>query len=149
MCYFHVKHKKLLFLAVLTSFLILGKIQDGGQDGDHCWWCHRPPAAPPPMVIAVIRPVLEYCLPIFHHSLFTDYLSERVQKKSRLSIIAPDKSYEHCLVSFGLSTLYDRHNDQCIKLLNSISSDYSTNSLACFFRNTEATTIPVKRQFTT
>ena len=21
----------------LLSFLILGKIQDGGQDGDHCW----------------------------------------------------------------------------------------------------------------
>ena len=26
---FYVKHKKLTFLAVLTSFLILGKIQDG------------------------------------------------------------------------------------------------------------------------
>ena len=43
-CYFHVKHTKLLFLAVLTWFLIIGKIQDGGQDGDHC---DRPPAAPP------------------------------------------------------------------------------------------------------
>ena len=42
---FHVKHKKLPFLAVLTWFLILGKI----QDGDHCWWRHRPPAAPPPI----------------------------------------------------------------------------------------------------
>ena len=30
---FYVKHKKLLFLAVLTWFLIFGKIQDGGQDG--------------------------------------------------------------------------------------------------------------------
>ena len=97
----------------------------------------------------VIRPVIEYCSAIFHHSLFTDYLSESVQKKSRLSIIAPDKSYEHCLVSFGLSTLFDRHNDQCIKLFNSISSDYSTNSLACLLRNTEATTIPAKREFTT
>ena len=44
---FHVKHKKLPFLAVLTWFLILGKIQDGSQDGDHCWWRNRPPAAPP------------------------------------------------------------------------------------------------------
>ena len=69
----------------------------------------------------VIRPVLEYCSPIFHHSL-PDCLSERVQKRA-LSIIAPDKSYKHCLVSFGLSTLYDRRNDQCIKLFNSISSD--------------------------
>ena len=42
--------------------------------------------------------------------------SERVQKRA-LSIIAPDKSYKHCVVSFGLSTLYDRRND------NSISSD--------------------------
>ena len=39
----YVKHKKLPFLAVLTWFLIFGKI----QDGNHCWWCHRPPAAPP------------------------------------------------------------------------------------------------------
>ena len=30
------------FLAVLTWFLIFGKI----QDGDHCWLRHRPPAAP-------------------------------------------------------------------------------------------------------
>ena len=43
----HVKHRKLPFIAILTWFLILGKIQDGGQDGDHCWWSHRPPAASP------------------------------------------------------------------------------------------------------
>ena len=41
---FHVKHKKLLFLVVLIWFLILGKIQDGGQDSEH--W---PPGAPPPI----------------------------------------------------------------------------------------------------
>ena len=46
--FFHAKHKKKTFLAVLTWFPILGKIQDCGQDGDHCWWRHRPPAAPPP-----------------------------------------------------------------------------------------------------
>ena len=45
----HVQHKKLPFIAVLTWFLILGKIQDGSQDGDHCKWRHRPPAAPPPI----------------------------------------------------------------------------------------------------
>ena len=33
----HVKHKKLPFIAILTLFLILGKIQDGSQDGEHCW----------------------------------------------------------------------------------------------------------------
>ena len=39
---FYMSSKKDLFIAVLTWFLILGKI----QDGDHCWWRHRPPAAP-------------------------------------------------------------------------------------------------------
>ena len=43
----HVKRKKWFILTVFTRFLILGKIQDGGQDGDHVWWRHRPPAAPP------------------------------------------------------------------------------------------------------
>ena len=75
----------------------------------------------------VIRPVLQYYSPVIHHSL-PDCLSERVQKRA-LSIIAPDKSYKHCLVSFGLRTLYDRRNDQGIKLLNSISSDQP--NLAC------------------
>ena len=42
---FYVKHRKLPFLAVVTWFPILGKIQDGGKDGDHCWWRHRPAAA--------------------------------------------------------------------------------------------------------
>ena len=41
----HVKHRKLSFIAILTWFLILGEI----QDGDHCWWRHRPPAAAPPI----------------------------------------------------------------------------------------------------
>ena len=45
----HVKHKTLPFVAVLTWFLILSKIQNGDQDGDHCWWRHRPPAAPLPL----------------------------------------------------------------------------------------------------
>ena len=46
---FHVKQKKSPFLANLTRFLILGKIQQGRQNGDHCWLRHRPPAAPPPI----------------------------------------------------------------------------------------------------
>ena len=45
MCYLSFKAQKLPFLAVLTRFLILGKL----QDGDYCWWRHRPPAAPPPI----------------------------------------------------------------------------------------------------
>ena len=41
----HVKHKKLSFIAILTWFLILGEI----QDGNHFWWRHWPPSAPPPV----------------------------------------------------------------------------------------------------
>ena len=33
----HVQRKKLIILTVFTLFLILDKIQDGGQDGDHVW----------------------------------------------------------------------------------------------------------------
>ena len=41
--------QKLPFIAILTWFLILGEIQDGSQDGYHCWWHHWPPAVPPPI----------------------------------------------------------------------------------------------------
>ena len=46
-CFTYVKRQKWLILTVFTLFLILDKIQDGSQDGDHAWWRHRPPAAPP------------------------------------------------------------------------------------------------------
>ena len=71
----------------------------------------------------VIRPVLEYCSPIFHHSL-PEYLSEDLDhiQKSVLSIISPEQSYSQCLDSFGLSTLCDKRNDHCAKLFNSIYS---------------------------
>ena len=39
------KKKKKTFIAMLTWFLILGKI----QGSDHYWWRHGPPAAPPPI----------------------------------------------------------------------------------------------------
>ena len=32
----------------IRNWTTLGKIQDGGQDGDHFWWRHSPMAAPPP-----------------------------------------------------------------------------------------------------
>ena len=49
MLFFIWSTKKSPFLTILTWFLILGKIQDCNQDGNHCWWRHRPPAAPPPI----------------------------------------------------------------------------------------------------
>ena len=45
----HVKRKKILIYTVFIWFLILDKIQVGGQDGDHIWWRQRPSAAPPPI----------------------------------------------------------------------------------------------------
>ena len=47
---FHVKHKKLSFLVVLTWFLILGKI----QDGEHCLWRRRPQQRHHPKAIYLI-----------------------------------------------------------------------------------------------
>ena len=49
---FHVKHNKNHHFSALTWLLILGEIQDCGQDGNHCWWSHRPPTAPPPIKYA-------------------------------------------------------------------------------------------------
>ena len=51
MWYFTCEARKLQFIAALIWFLILDQIQNGGQDGDHCCRCHRPPAAPPPINI--------------------------------------------------------------------------------------------------
>ena len=51
MCYFTCQAPKSPFIVVLTWFLILGKIQGGGRDGDHCWWRKRPPAEPPPILL--------------------------------------------------------------------------------------------------
>ena len=45
--FFMSSTKKSPFLTVSTWLLVPGKIQDRRQDGDLCWWRHRPPAAPP------------------------------------------------------------------------------------------------------
>ena len=77
-----------------------------------------------------IRPVLEYGVQVFHHSL-PRYLSEdieRVQKRA-MSIICPGLPYRDCLARFGLSTLHDRCQELCTKLFSSISSPL--NSLHC------------------
>ena len=69
-----------------------------------------------------IRPVLEYCAPVFHYAL-PAYLNEdieRIQKRA-LSIISPAMSYRECLDSLGLPTLYDRRNGLCRQLFDSIA----------------------------
>ena len=40
----HVNRKRIVFMAVLTGFILLGKIQE--LEGDHYGWGHGPPAAP-------------------------------------------------------------------------------------------------------
>ena len=45
MCYFTYQAYKITIYRALTLISNLCKI----QDGDHCWWRHRPPAAPPPI----------------------------------------------------------------------------------------------------
>ena len=61
---------------------------------------------------ATLRPVLEYCSPVFHHAL-PQYLSaeiERVQKRA-LSIMNPSHTYEANLAQFGLATLHKRRQE--------------------------------------
>ena len=73
--------------------------------------------------LTCIRPVLEYCAPLYHHAL-PDYLSkdiERIQKRA-LSIISPGLSYDDSLSMFNLAPLEDRLIDQCEKLFDSIVS---------------------------
>ena len=72
--------------------------------------------------LTCIRPVLEYCAPLYHHALL-DYLSrdiERIQKRAGLS-------YDDSLSMFNLASLEDRRIDQCEKLFNSIVSNQDHN----------------------
>ena len=72
-----------------------------------------------------IRPVLEYCAPVFHHAL-PAYLSdklERVQKRT-LSMISPnDMSYHERLSLCNLETLKDRRIELCNNFFDSIMSE--------------------------
>ena len=70
-----------------------------------------------------IRPVLEYILRSDFHRPLPAYLNEdieRIQKRA-LSIISLAMSYQECLDSLGLPTLYDRRNGLCRQLFDSIT----------------------------
>ena len=74
--------------------------------------------------LTCIRPVLEYCAPLYHHAL-PDYLSkdiERIQKRA-LSIISPGLSYDDSLSMFNMASLEDRRKYQCERLFDSIVSN--------------------------
>ena len=84
---------------------------------------HVPPTDIINFYCSTIRPVLEYCAPVFHHAL-PAYLSddiERVQKRV-LSIVSPYLSYKDNLAKFCLTTLKERRNELCANLFNSIST---------------------------
>lgn len=75
-----------------------------------------------------IRPVLEYCAPVFHHSL-SKYLSddlERVQKRV-LSILSPGNSYQHNMEKFQIPTLQSRRQDLCDNLFTKIICEKTHN----------------------
>ena len=72
----------------------------------------------------VIRLVLEYCAPVFHHALpvyLCDDL-ERIQKRA-LSIISPGLSYTDNLMKLNISSFRDRRLKLCKKLFQSVISD--------------------------
>ena len=72
----------------------------------------------------VIRPVLEYCAPVFHHALpvyLCDDL-EHIQKRA-LSIISPGLSYTDNLMKLNISSLRDRRLKLCKELFQSVISD--------------------------
>ena len=74
--------------------------------------------------ITCIRPVLEYCVPLYHNAL-PDYLCkdiERVQNRA-FSIIAPALSYTDSLQSFKINTLEIRRSNHCQKFFNQVVSE--------------------------
>ena len=77
-----------------------------------------------------VRPLLEYCAPVFHQAI-PSYLSEdleRIQKRA-LNVISPGHSYCDNLARFGLKTLQSRRETLCLKLFQSILSDERFSNL--------------------
>ena len=78
-----------------------------------------------------VRPLLEYCAPVFHHAL-PSYLSEELERiqKHALNVTSPGHSYRDDLARFGLKTLQSRRKSLClIKLFQSILSDERFSNL--------------------
>ncbi len=80
-----------------------------------------------------IRPVLEYCSPVFHHAL-PGYLSddlERIQKRA-LSIISPYSSYSDSLITYNIGTLKDRRQKLCKNLFDNVVRIRITSYTICY-----------------
>ena len=65
-----------------------------------------------------IRPLLEYCTPVFHAGLTARQASqiEKVQKRALKLIGGFDKSYQQLLEEMKLDTLADRREQLCLRL---------------------------------
>ena len=74
-----------------------------------------------------IRPVLEYCAPLYNHA-FSANLSEDQEhiQKSALSVIriSPGLSYHVILELYNIRSLKGRRKEQCSKLFDSVVSGY-------------------------
>ena len=77
--------------------------------------------------LTCIRPVLEYCAPLYHHVL-PEYLSKDIKhiQKRALSIILPGLSYDDSLSMFNMASLEDRRIAQCKKFFDSVVSNQIT-----------------------
>ena len=77
-------------------------------------------------IIAFIRSVLEYCCPVWHHTLpvkLSDSI-ERVQKQA-LRIIFPALHYQEALATTGCVPLHTRRMELCSKLFTKIKEPAS------------------------
>ena len=65
-----------------------------------------------------IRPLLEYCSPIFHAGLTASQAKqiETVQKRALKIIAGFDNSYQDLLERFNIESLADRRQEACLRL---------------------------------
>ena len=65
-----------------------------------------------------IRPLLEYCAPVFHAGLTASQAKqiERVQKRALKIIAGYAYTYQDLLRKFGIQSLADRREDMCLRL---------------------------------
>ena len=85
-----------------------------------------------------IRPLLEYCAPVFHASLTAKQAQqlERIQKRALKIIAGYDTSYQQILSQFNLDTLADRRQMLCLRLGKQLLNSNVHRDLLPKFRGT-------------
>ena len=73
-----------------------------------------------------VRPILEYCVPVYHHVL-PKYLNEELERVPNCvtKIFASKSSYDECIANFGLTTLKERRENLSTRFFSSIAIDPS------------------------